>query len=146
VKQLEHLAAKVDEIDAAALVATGPEPAADATQPQQAAFAASAADIEAELAALDDTTVGEPEQPSERVDDQASAIARIEFAKSSNIRAASLGADGVLTVEFKDGARYRYGNFTVDLLAEWEGADSAGRWFHQHVRTKPDRHPVLQAE
>lgn len=78
------------------------------------------------------TTAGEP-------------AVRLEF-KSSNIRSAELGADGVAAVTFKDGAVYRYANFTAELMAEWEAAKSAGSWFHQNVRSKADRHPIVTTQ
>jgi hypothetical protein len=71
----------------------------------------------------------------------APTVARVEF-KSSNVRAAELGADGVLLVTFADGEQYAYANFTPELFEEWQAAKSAGSWFHHNVRTKPDRHPV----
>lgn len=76
---------------------------------------------------------------------KAPSAIRLEFAKSSNVRAAELGADGVVAVEFRDGAIYRYANFTLELMAEWEAAKSAGSWFHHNVRSKPDRHPIVEA-
>ena len=75
----------------------------------------------------------------------AEVVSRAEFA-SSNVRAATLFADGVLVVDFKDGGKYSYGNFTPALFAEWQAAKSAGSWFHHNVRTKLDRHPVLKGE
>lgn len=64
---------------------------------------------------------------------------------SSNIVSAELGADGIVAVTFKDGKAYRYANFTPALMDEWKAAKSAGNWFHQNVRTKPDRHPVVES-
>lgn len=75
---------------------------------------------------------------------EAELAIRLEFAKSSNIRSATLDAAGVVAVEFRDGSIYRYANFTLELMTEWEAAKSAGSWFHNNVRTKPDRHPVLE--
>jgi hypothetical protein len=86
-----------------------------------------------------------PAPPAQSVPATAStAVERIEFAKSSNVRAAELGADGVLTVEFSDGKKYQFGNFTRELFEEWQKAPSAGSWFHHNVRKKPERHPVLK--
>lgn len=72
------------------------------------------------------------------------AVMRAEF-KSSNVRAAELGADGTLLVTFADGAVYAYANFTAEQFAEWEKAKSAGSWFHHNVKNKPDRHPARKA-
>ncbi len=68
------------------------------------------------------------------------ASKRVEF-KSSNVRAAELGADGVVLVTFSDGEQYAYANFTPELFEEWQKASSAGSWFHHNVRKKPERHP-----
>jgi hypothetical protein len=63
---------------------------------------------------------------------------------STNIRGAELDvASGVLEVEFTNGKRYRYGNFTRELLDAWRGAESAGKWFNTNVKAQPDKHPLL---
>lgn len=70
----------------------------------------------------------------------------VEFTNSSNLRSASLDlATGIVTVEFIKSDAYRYANFTAALMIEWQGAKSPGSWFHQHVRSKPDRHPIVAA-
>lgn len=91
--------------------------------------------------------------PGEKLEDAATestpiaapavALERVEFTKSSNLRAATIGTDGVLFVEFKNGSTVAYANFTPELWAEWQAAQSAGSWFHANVRSKPDRHAVL---
>jgi hypothetical protein len=68
----------------------------------------------------------------------------LEFPKSSNVRAATLDANGVVTVEFGDGKRYRYASFTRELMKEWREAKSAGGWFHKNIRSKPERHPLVE--
>ena len=63
---------------------------------------------------------------------------------SSNIRAAALDAEtGVIEVEFNNGKRYRYANFTPALLAEWRSAKSPGGWFDASIKKRPDRHPPI---
>ena len=69
-------------------------------------------------------------------------LTQLEFAKSSNLRTASLDDRGVVTVAFANGTTYQYANFSAELMLEWQNAKSAGSWFHQNVRSKPDRHPV----
>jgi KTSC domain len=59
------------------------------------------------------------------------------------VREAELGADGVLLVTFADGTMYAYANFTPALFEEWQKASSAGSWFHNNVRKKPEQHPVV---
>lgn len=75
--------------------------------------------------------------------EQPGAVVHVDFKHSSNLRAATLATDGTVTVEFANGTVYRYGGFTAELMQEWQDAKSAGGWFHQHVRQKPERHPVL---
>lgn len=76
----------------------------------------------------------------------AAPLLRLEFKNSSNLRHAELGADGVVTVHFANGTTYGYASFTPELMLEWEHADSAGRWFHNNVRSKPDKHPVVSKQ
>lgn len=69
---------------------------------------------------------------------------RLEFKNSTNLVDAVLDTElGIVTVQFKNGTSFRYGNFTSALMAEWEAASSAGSWFHKNIRSKPDRHPVV---
>lgn len=66
------------------------------------------------------------------------------FTGSSNVTRAELDVTtGIVTVRFKNGPSYRYGNFTPALLEEWRAAPSAGRWFHGNVKSKPAQHPQL---
>lgn len=68
------------------------------------------------------------------------------FTGSGNVVRAELDtATGIVTVTFKSGGPYRYGNFTPELLEEWRAAPSAGRWFHINVRSKPAQHPLIPA-
>lgn len=68
----------------------------------------------------------------------------LEFAGSSNVRAARLdAATGIVEVEFKGGKLYRYGGFTIELMATWREAPSAGSWFDSNVKKQPDRHPLI---
>jgi hypothetical protein len=69
---------------------------------------------------------------------------RVEFPKSSNIQSAEVDNHGVLTVAFQGGQRYRYSNFSVELLREWSEAKSAGAWFTKNIRNRSDRHPVIK--
>lgn len=63
---------------------------------------------------------------------------------SSNIRGAAFdAATGVLEVEFVSGKRYRYANFTPELLTQWRGAKSAGAWFNATVKVRPDLFPPI---
>ena len=65
---------------------------------------------------------------------------------SSNIHGAAFDAvTGVLEVEFTNGKRYRYGNFTAELLEAWRAADSAGKWFTANVKQQPAKHPPIIA-
>lgn len=133
-----------DQPEGAELEATDTTPAVVNAE-SEPSDAASQVDTTDELAAREDlVTAAEPEPaPAASVADY--VISRLEFPKSSNLRAASLGVDGVLMVDFANGSRYRYANFTLELMAEWEAAKSAGSWFHNNVRTKPDRHPIVEA-
>jgi hypothetical protein len=70
-------------------------------------------------------------------------LTKIEFANSKNLVSATLEASGVVAVEFTNGRTYRYANFTAELMRDWQAAKSAGSWFHQNVRSKPDRFPII---
>lgn len=85
-----------------------------------------------------------PSQPEATATADAS-LDRLEFPKSSNVRAAMLDANGVVTVEFGDGKRYRYARFTRELMKDWSEAKSAGGWFHKNIRSKPGQHPVIES-
>lgn len=67
----------------------------------------------------------------------------ITFKGSSNVRSATLGADGVLEVTFATGPAQRFSNVTDAMMTEWEASESAGRWFHNNVRSKPKDYPHL---
>lgn len=66
--------------------------------------------------------------------------------KSENIKHGDFDADsGVLEVTFKNGAKARYGKFTDGDWDAWTKAESAGRWFHLNVKSRPREHPLLGA-
>ena len=67
----------------------------------------------------------------------------IEFKGSSNVKSATLNDDGTTEVTFANGGRATYKNITPDLFEEWEKAESAGRWFHNRVRSKPTEYPMI---
>lgn len=70
-------------------------------------------------------------------------VVELEF-KSSNVRKAVFdGSTGIVEVTFKDGAARRYLNFTDELMDAWRAAKSAGSWFHEHVKSQPDLHPIV---
>lgn len=63
---------------------------------------------------------------------------------SSNVKRAELEpATGVVTVTFANGSTYRYANFNAELMAEWDAAKSAGSWFHNRVKMRPEEHPLV---
>lgn len=67
----------------------------------------------------------------------------IEFKGSSNVKAATLNDDGTCEVLFANGGKAVYKNFTPDLFKEWEEAESAGRWFHNRIRSKATDFPMV---
>lgn len=69
----------------------------------------------------------------------------IEFKGSSNIKQATLADDGTCAVTFANGQVVSYRNITPELMTEWEGAESAGRWFHNRIRSKPAEFPPVDA-
>ncbi len=70
----------------------------------------------------------------------------LEFGKSSNLKSAKLDpATEIVDVTFGNGATAKYEKFTPELMKEWASAQSAGTWFHQNVRQKPDLHPMVGA-
>jgi hypothetical protein len=74
----------------------------------------------------------------------ASQTLRLEFKDSKNVTSAVLDTTtGVVTVTFVNGKSYRFANFTAELMAEWNTAESAGKWFSANVR-KSDRHPQVE--
>lgn len=54
---------------------------------------------------------------------------------SSNIEAVG-HKDGVLTVKFKGGGTYEYADVPADLHDKMIAAESAGKFFHAHVKGK----------
>lgn len=69
---------------------------------------------------------------------------QLVFSDSSNLKAARLDlATSVLEVEFKSGSKYSYGQFTPELMKQWQEAKSAGSWFDANVKKKVDKHPVV---
>lgn len=66
------------------------------------------------------------------------------FPKSQNVASAKLDPDaGTVDVTFANQSVHRFAKFTAAQLAEWKEAKSAGSWFHQHVKLKPEDHPHL---
>lgn len=66
----------------------------------------------------------------------------IQF-KSSNLKSARLDpSTGVVEVEFLNGGKYSYGNFSAELMKAWGEAKSGGSWFDANVKKKPERHPL----
>lgn len=64
---------------------------------------------------------------------------------SSNI--AAIGHDPInltLTVEFRNGSRYRYDSVPVDVFDQLIKADSVGSAFHKLIKSQPDKHPFSQ--
>lgn len=70
----------------------------------------------------------------------------LKIDKSSNIKSAVLGDDGVLEVTFQTGQSARYRNVKEAMLDEWEKDKSAGSWFHRNIRSKPGEFPVIPGE
>lgn len=69
----------------------------------------------------------------------------ITFEKSSNIASARFDqASNTCEVEFRNGSRYSYRNFTAAMMEDWRGAKSGGTWFHSNVKQQPDSYPVTQ--
>lgn len=69
----------------------------------------------------------------------------IRFETSSNIQSATLDErSGVLDVTFANGKTYRFANFTLDLLKQFEAAPSPGKWFADTVKKRPDAHPQVK--
>lgn len=68
---------------------------------------------------------------------------KIEFEGSSNVKSAELKDDGSCVVTFANGSGYAYKGMTEALMEEWKSAPSAGRWFHQKVRSKPQDFPPI---
>lgn len=69
-----------------------------------------------------------------------------KFSSSSNVLEARFdAATGEVEVDFKNGSSYKYGNFSREKMAEWQGAKSAGGWFDANVKKKPEAHPMIGA-
>lgn len=55
--------------------------------------------------------------------------------KSSNIESVGYDPDTrVMEVAFKSSGKYRYTDVSPEKHAAFVGADSAGKYFHQHIR------------
>lgn len=67
----------------------------------------------------------------------------LNFSGSSNVKTATLNDDGTAEVTFANGGRATYRNISAEMFDEWEKADSAGRWFHNRVRSKPTEYPMI---
>src|SRR5664279_3248246 len=68
----------------------------------------------------------------------------LTFAGSSNVRSAQFDPNtGKVLVEFKNGSKYTYGNFTSALVDEWRAAQSPGGWFNSTVKSSPDKYPQI---
>lgn len=82
--------------------------------------------------------------PMTKPDDTTADPNRLTFNDSSNVIGATFDPKtGAVDVEFKDKRRYRYANFTPELLAEWKSAPSAGKWFSQRLKADPKSFPVV---
>ncbi len=56
--------------------------------------------------------------------------------KSSNIEACAFDPETkVLTIKFKSGGTYHYSGCSQDHFDGLCGADSAGRYFHKHIKS-----------
>lgn len=67
----------------------------------------------------------------------------LEFKGSSNLKAATLNDDGTFEVTFASGSKATYRGMTAEVFAEWEASQSAGRFFHQRIRSKPADYPMI---
>lgn len=56
--------------------------------------------------------------------------------KSSNIEAVGYNAETkTLTVQFKGGGTFKYGDVPENVHAAMMVADSVGKYFHKHIRS-----------
>lgn len=67
----------------------------------------------------------------------------LDFKGSSNVKSATLNDDGTTEVAFANGGKATYQNISDAMFDEWEAAESAGRWFHNRVRSKPTDFPMV---
>ncbi len=66
------------------------------------------------------------------------------FPKSANVLGARFDpAAETVDVTFKNQSVHRFGKFSAGLLGEWRDAKSAGTWFHEQIKTRPEVHPHL---
>lgn len=66
----------------------------------------------------------------------------MKHVKSSNIEAIGYHSSGVMHIRFKDGKTYHYTDVSEDQHKKLMGADSHGKFLHQHKLTgKPGHHP-----
>lgn len=73
-------------------------------------------------------------------------VVRHVFRGSNNVAWAELDlTTKIVTVSFLGGGRYRFANFSESLLKDWSLAVSAGRWFNQMIRSRPEEHPPVGA-
>ncbi len=72
---------------------------------------------------------------------------KLVWVASSNLKGATRDPEtSIVDVLFKNGKTYRYANVTAEEMAAWAAAKSAGSWFHDNIRGKPEAHPVVAAE
>lgn len=69
---------------------------------------------------------------------------KLTFTGSTNVRSAEFDpASSNVVVEFQNGSKYTYKNFTPGLLEEWRGAKSPGGWFNTSIKSHPDKYPQV---
>jgi len=113
--------------------------AAVAEHEQALAFAPVSVEPEPEQELAPVSVVSEPATPAPR-----NVIEHV-FKGSSNVMKATLDLDTkMVDVAFFGGARYRYANFTRELLDQWKIAVSAGAWLNDNVKKCADKHPLVR--
>lgn len=81
-------------------------------------------------------------EPAAPLPEPANRIRHV-FQGSANVLHATLDLETKdVDVVFANGTRYRFGNFSEELLGEWKLAVSAGKWFNDRLKSKPREHPV----
>lgn len=73
-------------------------------------------------------------------------VIRHVFKGSANVAAAVLDVEsGIVEVAFTSGVKYRFANFTRELIEQWGLAVSAGRWFNVNVAKQSTKHPPVRS-
>jgi hypothetical protein len=76
----------------------------------------------------------------------------VETPNSSNIYAVGHDADtNTLHVTFRNASdkpsnTFTYSKVTPEQHQDMMSADSAGSWFHEHIKKHPDKHPASKRE